>query len=390
MGLTKSDVRFMSLANGLIVGNLYYCQPLTILIATEFNILPSAAGQTSFYTQLGYAMGLLFIYPLGDKFDRKKLLLFSTSIAFIALIIAATAKSFTILKTACFLIGLFSLAPQMILSLSVVLSSTEEKGKVLGYVMSGLLFGAVFSRVLSGFIGHLYGWRTMFALASLISLAVIGIIHFRFKECKTGFLGNYKSLMKSIFELVINQPVLRKRAAINFFVFMINGCFWTTLVLLLSKAPHNFKTNEIGLFGIIVIVGAISTPFIGKWNDKGIEKIIISIGLLLLLFSQFISYLFSYQLLLFIFSAVLFEIGQQAVRVSNQNAVLALIPEARNRLNTVLMTASFIGSACGASMGLYLWEFNGWKAICLASMLIITIAAVIYFVSLKNKQHIKK
>lgn len=376
----------MAIATAFIVANIYYSQPLILLIAKEFNISSAIAGHTSYLTQAGYAVGLLFLVPLGDMLERRKQIVFTTILAVLSLIMAATAKTFLVLEIACFLIGFSSCVPQLILPLSAHLAAPEQRGKVVGIIMSGLLVGILASRTLSGFIGELYGWRMMFYIAAVICTAIIFLIQFRFPQSFPNFNGNYKKLMTSITSLVKTEPVLREASAINFFVFMIFGSFWTNMVLLLANNPYNFRSDQIGLFGLVGAVGAFTAPLVGKLGDKGNPRIAVGYGLALLFIAQVVFYFFGAQLYFFIAGIILLEMGQQAVHVSNQTRVYALDAASRNRLNTVLMTMSFIGAASGSAIGLALWQFKGWEAICIASALMAVSAFLIYLFTYKNER----
>ncbi len=189
MNLSKTNVLFMAACTGLIVANLYYCQPLIVLIANEFKIPEANAGTITYLTQAGYAIGLFFMVPLGDKIERKKQILMTTFASVMALIIAATAKSFFILQIASLLIGITSIVPQLILPLAASLSALEERGKVIGTIMSGLLLGILLSRTLSGFIGQILGWRSMFWIASGICLLIFFLIQSKFPENRPQFKG---------------------------------------------------------------------------------------------------------------------------------------------------------------------------------------------------------
>ena len=191
MNLSKTNVLFMAACTGLIVANLYYCQPLIVLIANEFKIPEANAGTITYLTQAGYAIGLFFMVPLGDKIERKKQILMTTFASVIALIIAATAKSFFILQIASLLIGITSIVPQLILPLAASLSSVEQRGKVIGTIMSGLLVGILLSRTLSGFIGQVLGWRSMFYIAAGICMFIFFVIQNKFPVNKPQFQGTY-------------------------------------------------------------------------------------------------------------------------------------------------------------------------------------------------------
>ncbi len=384
MHLRKSDTLIMAIATAFIVANIYYCQPLIVMIAKEFNISSAVAGRTSYLTQAGYAVGLFLVVPLGDMFERKKQIVFASILAIGALILAATAQSFLVLQMACFLIGFGSVVPQLILPLAANLAAPEQRGKAVGIIMSGLLVGILASRTLSGFIGEIYGWRMMLYIAAAICTAIVFLIHFRFPQSFPSFGGTYKKLMLSIITLVKKEPILRECSAINFFVFMIFGSFWTNMVLLLANTPYNFESDQIGLFGLVGAAGALTAPLIGKLGDKGDPRIPIGYGLTILFLAQLIFYFFSEQLVIFIIGIILLEMGQQAVHVSNQTRVYALDPAARNRLNTVLMTVSFIGAAVGSAIGLSLWQFKGWGAICIASSIMALSGLAIYLFTYKK------
>ncbi|MBP1222753.1 putative MFS family arabinose efflux permease [Flavobacterium sp. 1355] len=263
----------MAVCTGLIVANLYYCQPLIVLIANEFKIPEANAGTITYLTQAGYAIGLFFMVPLGDKIERKKQILMTTLASVIALIIAATAQSFFILQIASLLLGITSIVPQLILPLAASLTAPEQRGKVVGTIMSGLLIGILLSRTLSGFIGQLWGWRSMFWIAAGICLLIFFAIQRKFPVNKPQFQGSYGQLIQSLFTLIKTQPVLREATLINVFCFAQFGAFWTTMVLLLSGEPFSFNSATIGLFGIVGASGALAAPLVEKWETKEIQEL---------------------------------------------------------------------------------------------------------------------
>jgi predicted MFS family arabinose efflux permease len=388
MNLSKTNVLFMAACTGLIVANLYYCQPLIILIAKEFKIPEANAGTITYLTQAGYAIGLFFMVPLGDKIERKKQILITTFASVIALIIAALAHSFLILQIASLLIGITSIVPQLILPLAASLSEPEQRGKVVGTIMSGLLLGILLSRTLSGFIGQLYGWRSMFWIAAGICLLIFFVIQNKFPMNKPQFKGSYGQLIQSLFTLIKTQPVLREATLINMFSFAQFGAFWTTMVLLLSDKPFQFNSATIGLFGIVGASGALAAPLVGRLGDKGSSRIAIGYGCLLLLISFIVYYFSTENVIGIIIGIVLMDIGIQSVHISNQTRVYSLLPEARNRLNTVFMSFSFLGTAAGSAYGLLLWKLGGWHAVTIGCVVLALFSLLVY--GLTYKQNSKK
>jgi predicted MFS family arabinose efflux permease len=388
MNLSKTNVLFMAVCTGLIVANLYYCQPLIVLIANEFKIPEANAGTITYLTQAGYAIGLFFMVPLGDKIERKKQILMTTFASVIALIIAATAQSFFILQIASLFLGITSIVPQLILPLAASLTAAEQRGKVVGTIMSGLLVGILLSRTLSGFIGQLWGWRSMFWIAAGICLLIFFAIQRKFPINKPQFQGSYGQLIQSLFTLIKTQPVLREATLINVFCFAQFGAFWTTMVLLLSGEPFNFNSATIGLFGIVGASGALAAPLVGKMGDKGNPRIAVGYGCLLMLIS-FIVFYFSIESIIGVIIGIVFiDVGIQGVHISNQTRVYSLLPEARNRLNTVFMSFSFLGTAAGSAYGLFLWKLGGWHAVAIGCAVLALLALTVYVVTYKSSRRV--
>ena len=376
--LRKIDIILMAFCTGLIVANIYYCQPLVILVAKDFGLTESHAGKISYLTQAGYAIGLFLLVPLGDMFERKRQILIITGLAVAALLVAGFAHSFLVLEIACVLIGASSIIPQLILPMAANLTTDENRGQTIGVIMSGLLIGILASRALSGTIGFIWGWRSVYFMAAGICLMLMLLMAKRFPQSIPSFKGTYKELMASMWGYVKTQPVLREASLINFFAFAVLSAFWTTMVLYLASPPYSFQTLQIGLFGIAGAAGALAAPLVGKLSGRGNPRRNVLIGLVLQFLSIAIFYFTGSFLVMFILGIVVIDIGQQAIHVTNQTRIYAILPEARNRLNTVFMSVSFVGAACGSALGLFLWEKGQWQMFCLGVALVIVLNILIY------------
>ncbi|RYD73534.1 MAG: MFS transporter, partial [Sphingobacteriales bacterium] len=295
----------MAFCTGLIVANIYYCQPLVILIAKEFNLTETYAGRITYITQIGYALGLFSLVPLGDMFERKKQILIITGLAILALLTAAVSHSFFLLEIASLLIGICSIVPQLILPLAANLSTDENRGANIGMIMSGLLVGILASRAVSGSIGFWLGWRAVYYIAAGICLLLIALMAKRFPQSFPAFKGSYKQLMGSMFGYIKTQPALRETSIINFLAFAIISAFWTTMVLFLANPPFNFQTLQIGLFGIAGAAGALAAPLVGKLSDGNNPRKNLMIGFILQLISVALFYFTGNHLYLFVIGIVL-------------------------------------------------------------------------------------
>lgn len=368
----------MAFCTGLIVANIYYCQPLVILVAQEFKVTESHAGMITYLTQAGYALGLFLVVPLGDMFERRKQILIITGLAVASLLAAATSHSFLLLQIASVLIGASSVVPQLILPMAANLSSDEKRGETIGIITSGLLIGILASRSISGSVGFLWGWRTMYFIAAGICALLMVLMAKRFPLSLPSFKGTYRELMASMWHYVKTEPVLREASMINFLAFGVLSAFWTTMVLFLANPPFNFQTMQIGLFGIAGAAGALAAPLVGKLSSGHNPRRNILIGLILQVISIVAFYFTGSHLYLFIIGIILIDIGQQAIHVTNQTRIYALVPEARNRLNTVFMSVSFVGAAAGSAIGLWLWDKGQWPLFCFGTTAIILLNICIY------------
>jgi len=382
--LTRGHIVLMAICTGLIVANIYYCQPLIVLVGKGFGIPESRAGSIAFFTQGGYALGLLFFVPLGDKVERKGQIVWMSAFAVAALILAALSPSLLSLQIASLLIGATSVIPQLILPLAANLASSARTGKVIGVIMSGLLIGILLSRTLSGIIGAWLGWRGMYWVAAGITLTLLLIMKKMLPVSQPAFTGSYGSLLRSLGTLVRQQPLLREAACINALGFATFGMFWTTMVLHLSGAPFHFPSSLIGLFGLAAAAGALAAPLVGGVADKRNPRIAIGYGIGILLLSYILFYTWGNSVVVMIIGIVLLDLAMQCIHISNQSRVYALIPGARNRLNTVYMTVSFMGTSLGSAIGLMVWDRAGWKGVCIAGMALAIAAFGLYAATYKK------
>lgn len=357
---------FMAICCGLIVANLYYCQPLLHLIAADFTISETEAGSITYITQLGYAAGLMLFVPLGDLLEKKRQILYTACIMVACLLMAAFTRSFFLLQLLSFFIGLFSIIPQLLIPFAASLAKSETRGKVIGLVMGGLLIGIVSSRSLSGFVGQYFGWRHMYFIAASICFVLTLLMQRWLPEGWPTFKGTYKALMGSIVVYVKADANLRLASASVGLSFAAMSAFWVSMVLFLAAPPFQYSTLQIGLFGLIGASGALAAPIVGNrlsTNPQLVGKFaLIALGLELLAYIAF--YVSTWHILLLVLGIILLDVGHQMIGISNQTLIYSLNDSARNRYNTVFMTSTFIGGAIGSALGLALYHWQGWAAVC--------------------------
>jgi len=378
-GLTPALVLLMSVATGLSVASNYYVQPLLSTIAHQFDLSVSLAGFIVTTAQLGYACGLLLLVPLGDRFERRSLIVTMILLAAAGMVIIALSRSFLFLLLGTLMTGLFSVAAQILVPLAATLAEPERRGKIVGTVMSGLLLGILLARTVSGGLAQLGGWRTVYWTASLL-MAVMALALWRFlPRVSVSVTMSYRQLLASIFRLYAGNRVIRTRAWTGCLSFANFSLLWTSMAFLLSAAPYHFSEGEIGLLGLVGAAGALAARQAGSLADKGKAKLTTRVGLLIMLLSWIAIALGAHSLAALIVGILLLDLAVQAVHITNQSVIYAQMPDARNRLNAGYMTSYFIGGAAGALLSATAYHLSGWYGVCSAGAVLTLINLLIWF-----------
>jgi len=362
--MSNGLVWLMAIACGLVVANIYYNQPLLAEIGRTFGLADSSVSLVATATQIGYTLGLLFVVPLGDKLERKRLIIIELVLAAVVMGVAAWAPSFAVLLVASVWIGIFSAVPQLLVPMAANLASNAERGKIVGKVMSGLLIGILLSRTISGYVGAHFGWRSMFGAGSVAMLILVVVLMLRLPKDQPVFKGTYGSLMKSLVTLTREFVPLRRAALVGGFLFASFSVFWTTLVFFLEGSPYFYKSDIVGFFGLVGACGALAAPLAGKMADKRGADYAIGLGILGSLVAFVILGFGGQYLVGLVLGIILLDVGVQSAHISNQSRIFALLPEARSRLNTVYMTAYFIGGSLGSIVGGAAWAAFHWQGVC--------------------------
>jgi len=354
----------MSVTAGLVVANNYYNQPLLNQIAATFDVSESAVSNVALSTQLGYAFGLLFIIPLGDKYANHKILRYDFLLMVISLIAAALSTSLIFLVVSSFCIGFASATPQLLVPMAAELSDENERGRAIGIVMSGLLIGILGSRVVSGFVGEQFGWRVMYYGAAVMMSILYLILHFKLPRLIPDYRGSYGSLLRSIYRYFRTEPALRLASYRGALSFAGLSAFWTTLVFLM-ETNFGYGSTAAGLFGLVGIAGALGAAVFGKLNDRMNRNHLVLFSAFLMVISWVIFYFSAFSLIGLIIGIIMVDLGQQALHITNQNIIFTNNPEARNRVNTAYMVMFFAGGALGTILGAIAWENFHWKGVSL-------------------------
>jgi predicted MFS family arabinose efflux permease len=366
--ISSGTILTLAGACGLLVANIYYAQPLIAEIAQSLGLATGAAGLVVTMSQIGYGVGLLFVVPLGDLVENRKLILISATLSAVALACAAFAPSAVIFLACAAVIGLGSVAVQILIPLAAHLAPDATRGRVVGMVSSGLMIGIMLARPVSSFIAAQSSWRVVFGLSAAAMVMLAAELSRSLPTRKPRTSMTYGELMGSMVHLVKGTPVLRRRAFYQGCLFFAFSLFWTTTPLLLGGPHYGLTQNGIALFALAGVSGAIAAPIAGRVADRGWGRPgtggAIALVALAMFGSIFVPQGSIVALSLLVVAAIAIDFGVQANLVFGYRAIFALAPEARGRLNGVYLSTAFLGGAIGSALGAWAYARGGWGLAC--------------------------
>lgn len=349
---------------GLAAATLYYSQPMLGILGDEFKVAAGPIGLVPTLTQLGYALGILLLAPLGDRFDRRRIILGKAVALTAALLVAASAPSLGVLLGASLAIGLAATLAQDIVPAAATLAQDAQRGKMVGVVMTGLLLGILLSRVVSGFVAEHFGWRTMF-VAAAVSIALLGLtVWLRLPRFVPTTRLGYGALLKSLFILLQKHSALRRAALAQGLLSTGFSAFWSTLAVMLHAAPFHLGSTVAGAFGLAGAAGALVAPLAGRVADRKGPELVTRLGAVLMVVAFVAMACGPDQLWLIAVGALVFDLGAQAALIAHQTLVYSIEPAARSRLNAVLFVGMFMGMSSGAFLGSLVLAQWGWQGVC--------------------------
>jgi predicted MFS family arabinose efflux permease len=381
--LSNLLILVMSIACGLTVANLYYIQPLLADIAKTFHVSQLSIGLAAMLTQIGYAVGMIFILPLGDIKEKRSLIVIVLLFSIISLMCMFFSSNIYILIISSFAVGFTSIIPQLIIPLAAQLSNPQQRGQTIGTIMSGLLIGILLSRTISGILGSYFGWRTVYLIAAIMMLVLMVILRKFIPLCEPESDIKYTQLLRSMIDLIKNEPVLREASINGALMFSAFSAFWTALIFLLESSHYNLGAEAAGLFGLVGISGALAAPLVGKIADKRGSRFAIGICIIVVIVAYLFFFLFGFKIWGLIIGIILIDLGVQSCNVSNQARIHSLNEKTRNRLNTIYMVSFFLGGALGSFLGSYCYSHFGWYGVCTFGMSTQIIALILHNVRKK-------
>ncbi|MFE9258144.1 MFS transporter [Streptomyces sp. NPDC006879] len=381
-GLSRVLLLLFATASGVAVGSLYFLHPLLGVIASELDAPQALIGLLVTATQVGYALGVFFIVPLGDYRDRRRLVPLMMMLSALALLACALAPGVKALAVATAAVGATAVAGQILTPLAGDLSEDAHRGKAVGIVVSGLITGILAARVFSGVLADLAGWRAVFLAGAAVEV-LLGLLLYRsiprLAPCAGG--EPYGSLLRSVLRLVVRERGLQVSMVLGGLGFVVFTMFWTALTFLLSGPPYEYPTSVIGLFGLAGLVGALGTQGAGRLHDRGRSVTAVGLSWLVVSLSWVAAGFGGHVLLVVLAAVVTLDVGVQAQHILNQSRIFEIDPAARSRLNTAYISGNFVAGAVGSLVGTWVWSRYGWTGVCIAGEVLSVIALGVWFLA---------
>ncbi|MFE1293892.1 MFS transporter [Streptomyces sp. NPDC058733] len=364
--LSRGVVLLFAVACGAAVANVYFSQPLLVTMGHDLAMSPALVGSVVTLTQVGYALGLFLLVPLGDVADRRRLIVGHLLLLVVALAVVAAAHSAAVLLAGMATVGLLAVVTQTLVAFAASLAPPAERGRVVGLVTSGVVTGILLARTASGLLADLTGWRSVY-LSSASLTALLTLVLYRVLPRRSGAQPTplrYGQLLRSTITLFARERLLRLRALLCLLIFAAFSTLWSSIALPLSEAPYFLSHSAIGALGLIGVVGALAATVAGRLNDRGLSRWTTGIALALLLVSWLPLYFTRSSLWALVVGVILLDLAVQAVHVTNQALIYALHPDAGSRLIGGYMVFYSTGSATGAIAATSLYTVGGWTAVC--------------------------
>ena len=363
--LSSGLVLLIAVATGAVVANLYYAQPILHQVSRAFGSGPGATSSVITATQVGYAVGLLLIVPLGDLHPRRTLVTRLFAVSTVALVACALAPNLWFFALASVAVGAASVAGQVMIPFAADLAPEERRGRVVARIMTGLLTGILLARTVSGLVAQAAGWRAIYWFSAALMVCFALILWRALPAEGARPHKRYRELVGGSLRLLATEPVLRRRAWHGACAFAAFSVLWTTLAFLLSAGPYNYSNAVIGLFGLVGAGGIAAANLAGRLADSD-RHTASTVGAGILLAGSFgLLWLGRTSLAALIIGIVVLDMGTQGMQITNQAMIYALRPDARSTINSAYMVCYFIGGALGSLAAGSLYGTFGWGGVCL-------------------------
>ncbi|WP_204162041.1 MULTISPECIES: MFS transporter [unclassified Rathayibacter] len=380
-GMSRGLTLLFAVAASAAVGNLYWAQPLLGILGEDFSVSTASTGLIVTVTQVGYALGVFLLLPLGDTVNRRRFIPGLMVLTAALLLATAAAPTYPVLLGSLGLIGFSAVAGQVLIPLAGDLARDDERGRVLGTVAAGIMIGLLVARALSGVVAEHFGWRAVFVMAAVIMLVVAAVLAPRLPRLEARPSVPYGRLLLSVLRTITGTRAVQVTMLIGASAMCVFTMFWTGMTFLLSSPAFGYSVSLIGAVSLVGVVGALAAQRVGRLFDRGLFVPALGIGLAITFAGLAVSALGSTSIVVLIIGAIVFGLGLQSVQILAQTRMVSIDPSARSRLNTAFIGGNFVGGAVGSALAGAFWQLGGWVAVMLAALAVIALALLVWTIT---------
>lgn len=385
--LTMPLVILLTIASGLAIGNLYWAQPLLAQITGDLGVSVADGGLLITATQVGYALGILFVVPLGDICPRNRLISVVMFLAALSLFACMLSPNFAFLTAVLACMGAATVAGQIIVPMARDLADSKNQGQVVGIVTAGIMLGILIARSVSGLVADVFGWRAIYGIAAVLNIILVVALKLCLPDLPSKEKVSYSRLIGGVFRSVIQYRPLKWVLIANGLIFgVVFNLFWNAVTFLLSGEIFGFDSFQIGLVSLAGVVGAAGSVWVGKLQDRGVGAQAIGVFIALSFLGMFLAFFAGGSVVAIVAAAAVYSLGVQGVGTLNQVRVMSLDPSKSSRLNTMFVFNNFVCGAIGSALSSLIWSQAGWAGICAVAMAVVVVSGVAWFASIKAFQ----
>ena len=376
-GLSRRLLLLMAVGAGVSAANTYYSQPLLSTLSHYFGVSSGVAGLVATFAQLGFVLGLALIVPLGDLLERRRLVTVMTALTGLGLLGEAVAPDIGVLMALAAAVGCCTVTAQVFVPFAAHLATPASRGRAVGTIMSGLLIGILIARTVSGLIADVSSWRVVYVIAALAMFALSLVCRIELPSSVPTAHTSYLRLLRSIGEIYLHEPVLRRRGLYGGLAFASFSTFWTAIAFQLAGHYH-YSQAVIGLFGLLGVAGASCAQVAGRISDAGWGRVATAGFIALAGVSWLAIQAGGTRIGWMIVGILVLDLGVQGTHISNQSEVYRLRPEARSRLTTGYMVSYFVGGVTGSALAGTAYGVYGWRGVCVLGAVFPALAFLVW------------
>ena len=370
-------IALMVVSAFVVTGGIHYQTPMLAAIAGEFQADAAATGWIPTLSFGGMVLGTLFLVPLGDRIDKRRLVLCQIIVLLLAQSVMAVAPSIAVLAAASLVTGICSPLLQNFIAITAEIAPPGARGRALGTQLTAMFSGILFARIAGGLIATHLGWRYSYVLSAGMLLLLTPVLWARLPHTRPTSEASYRDLLWSMWGLLRTQGGMRRAVAIQFMFGICYGGFWAVAAPMLA-ALHRVGPTAAGLIGIPGAAGILVARPAGRWTDRVGATPVVLAGIVSMLAAWAAMALGVWSIAAVVVGAMLLDCGLRAAMVANQTLINTAAPDSRGRANTLFGVHVWTGNAVGAWLTSWAFAQFGWLAVCGVAMAATVFALLIH------------